>query len=110
MGGIGLLAVLGQAFLIYAYRNAPAQFIAPFQYSQMVWAVVIGGLFFDEVPDRNVLLGTSIIVLSGIMIVWRELAVSANKPILSTRNFRAVSGPQAYSSETDENGQNNDND
>jgi len=102
MGGIGLLAVLGQALLIYAYRNAPAQFIAPFQYSQMIWAVVIGALFFDEVPERNVLLGTFIIVLSGIMIVWRELAVSSNKPILSTRNFRAVSGPQAYSSETDE--------
>ncbi len=106
MGGIGLLAVLGQAFLIYAYRNAPAQYIAPFQYSQMVWAVLIGGLFFNEVPDRNVLLGTFIIVSSGILIVWRELAVSSNKPILNTRNFRAVSGPQAYSSETDENGQN----
>jgi len=103
MGAIGLLAVLGQALLIYAYRNAPAQFIAPFQYSQMVWAVLIGALFFDEVPERNVLLGTIIIILSGIMIVWRELAVSSNKPILNTRNFRAVSGPQAYSSETDEN-------
>jgi len=103
MGGIGMLAVAGQALLIYAYRNAPAQFVAPFQYSQMVWAVVIGGLFFDEVPENNVLLGTLIIVLSGIMILWRELAVSSNKPILSTRNFRAVSGPQAYSSETDTN-------
>lgn len=101
MGGIGLLAVIGQALLIYAYRNAPAQFIAPFQYSQMVWAVVIGNLFFSETPGRNVLLGTLVIVLSGILIVWRELTVSSNKPILSTRNFRAVSGPQAFSSETD---------
>ena len=84
-----------------AYRNAPAQFIAPFQYSQMVWAVVIGNLFFNETPGRNVLLGTLVIVLSGILIVWRELTVSSNKPILSTRNFRAVSGPQAFSSETD---------
>lgn len=101
MCSIGLLAVLGQALLIFAYRNAPAQYIAPFQYSQMLWAVVFGALFFNESPDRNVWLGSAIIILSGVMIVWREMAVSANKPILNTRNFRAVSGPSAFSSETD---------
>ena len=102
MCSIGLLAVLGQALLIYAYRNAPAQYIAPFQYSQMLWAVIIGALFFNETPGRNVWLGSLVIVLSGMMIVWRELTASRTKPILSTRNFRAVSGPAAYSSETDE--------
>lgn len=101
MCSIGLLAVLGQALLIFAYRNAPAQYIAPFQYSQMLWAVLFGTLFFNEIPNRNVWLGSAIIVLSGIMIVWREMAVSSNKPILNTRNFRAVSGPSAFSSETD---------
>ncbi len=103
MCSIGLLAVLGQALLIYAYRNAPAQFIAPFQYSQMLWAVIIGALFFDESPGSNVWLGSLVIVLSGVMIVWRELTASATRPILNTRNFRAVSGPAAYSAETDQN-------
>ena len=101
MCGIGLLAVMGQALLIFAYRNAPAQYIAPFQYSQMLWAVFFGALFFNEVPNRNVWIGSVIIVLSGVFIVWREMAVSSNKPILNTRNFRAVSGPSAFSSETD---------
>ena len=101
MCSIGLLAVLGQALLIFAYRNAPAQYIAPFQYSQMLWAVFFGALFFNESPDKNVWMGSAIIILSGIMIVWREMAVSANKPILNTRNFRTVSGPSAFSSETD---------
>ncbi len=101
MGGIGLFAVLGQSLLIYAYRNAPAQYIAPFQYSQMLWAVLFGSLFFSEKPDRTVLIGASIIIVSGIMIVWREVTASTNKPNLKTRNFRAVSGPQAYSAETD---------
>lgn len=102
MCSIGLLAVLGQAMLIFAYRNAPAQYIAPFQYSQMLWAVIIGALFFNESPGKNVWLGSLVIILSGVMIVWRELTASSTKPILNTRNFRVVSGPAAYSSETDE--------
>ena len=102
MCSIGLLAVLGQMLLIFAYRNAPAQYIAPFQYSQMLWAVLFGYLFFNESPNNSVWLGSGVIILSGIMIVWREMAVSANKPILNTRNFRAVSGPSAFSAETDQ--------
>lgn len=98
---IGLFAVIGQSFLIYGYRNAPAQYIAPFQYSQMLWAVLLGSLFFSEQPDLTVLAGASIIVFSGVLMVWREIRVSSTKPILNTRNFRAVSGPQAYSAETD---------
>ena len=99
---IGLFAVAGQTCLIYAFRNAPAQYIAPFQYSQMIWAVVLGMLFFSETPEINVLIGAAIIIASGILIVLRELQVSANKPILNTRNFRSVSGPQAFSKETDQ--------
>jgi len=99
---IGLFAVAGQSLLIYAFRNAPAQYIAPFQYSQMIWAVVLGMLFFSETPERNVLLGAAIIIASGILIVLRELRVSSNKPILNTRNFRSVSGPQAFSKESDQ--------
>lgn len=101
MCAIGLFAVMGQSLLIYAYRNAPAQYIAPFQYSQMIWAVIIGMVFFSEIPQLNILLGASIIIASGILIVWREMQVSSNKPILNTRNFRSVSGPQAFSRESD---------
>jgi len=102
MCSIGLLAVMGQSLLIYAYRTAPAQYIAPFQYSQMIWAVVFGMLFFAETPQTNVLAGAAIIIASGILIVLREMRVSSNKPILNTRNFRSVSGPQAFSKESDQ--------
>ena len=101
MCSIGLLAVMGQSLLIYAYRTSPAQYIAPFQYSQMIWAVVFGIVFFAETPQTNVLAGAAIIIASGILIVLRELRVSANKPILNTRNFRSVSGPQVFSRESD---------
>lgn len=102
MCSIGMMAVLGQSLLIYAYRNAPAQYIAPFQYSQMIWAVAIGIIFFAETPQLNVLLGALIIIISGVFIVWREIKSSATKPLLNTRNFRAFSGPQAFSKESDQ--------
>ena len=98
---IGLFAVAGQTCLIYAFRNAPAQYIAPFQYSQMIWAIVFGMLFFGDTPDRYVLIGSIVIILSGLLFVWREVVASVTQPILRTRNLRMAAGPQAVSSESD---------
>ena len=62
---IGVLSVIGQTLLIQAYRSSEAQFVAPMQYSQMLWALVFGALIFNESPDRTVLLGSAVIVCSG---------------------------------------------
>ncbi len=101
MFAIGVLGLIGTTLVLQGYRNAPAQFVAPIQYSQMLWAIMYGTLFFYEKPDRFVLLGCSLIVLSGLLIVWRETRISKQKPALSTRNFRAVAGPPMRSSELD---------
>ena len=47
---IGLLSVAGQMLMVTAYRTAEAQFIAPMQYSQMLWAILYGLMLFDEHP------------------------------------------------------------
>ena len=95
LAGLGLMAVLGFAatlLLIGAYRAASAVIVAPMQYSQILWAVLFGALFFDEYPTLNVLVGAGIIVLSGIYIVLREDKVEDSKsPVLRTRS-RFVSG------------------
>lgn len=103
LAGIGALGMLGQFMIIRAYRSAPAATIAPFQYSQMIWAVFYGYLWFDETPDRYVLIGTGVIILAGLMIVWRESTVSTNRPFLRTRNTRAVSAAPMRAVESDEN-------
>lgn len=101
MCGIGLLSVLGQMLIINAYRSCEAQYIAPMQYSQMLWAIVYGALIFNESIDRNVVLGATIIVISGLMVIWRELVSSVAQPVLRTRNLRILGGPQAISDESD---------
>ncbi len=97
----GALSVIAQTCVIQAYRSAEAQFVAPMQYSQMIWAVIFGTLWFNETLDRWVIAGSSIIVLSGLMFIWRELVASVKQPVLRTRNLRMMSGPQVTPSEAD---------
>ncbi len=101
MCGIGLLSVLAQILIINAYRACEAQYIAPMQYSQMLWAIFYGGLFFNEAINSNVLLGSVVIVASGLLFIWRELIASVSQPVLRTRNLRVAGGPQAISAESD---------
>lgn len=87
---MGLLAVSGQTLMIIAYRSAPAGVVAPFQYSQILWAVPYSIILFGETPDAFVWTGTSIIVASGLFILWRENTadVSAENPVLRNPNPR----------------------
>ncbi len=99
--GIGMLSVLGQTLLVLAYRASEAQFVAPVQYIQMLWAIGFGSLFFNETLKQTTVLGATIIILSGLLFVWREVVASVTKPILRSRNLRSISGPQALSSEAE---------
>jgi len=72
MIAIAVLAFTAMQLIILAYRRAEAVVVAPMQYSQIIWAVVYGTLFFGETPDRMTLLGATIVIGSGIYIVARE--------------------------------------
>jgi S-adenosylmethionine uptake transporter len=101
IASLGMLTVMGQSLIMQAYRRSEAQFVAPMQYSQMLWALFYGALVFDEAINNTVLAGAGIIVLSGLLFIWRELSASLTRPVLRTRNLRATPGPQNQSSETD---------
>jgi hypothetical protein len=62
-------------------------------YSQMVWAIIYGYFFFSELPDQFTLIGTGIIISSGLYVVFRETRtkVSDNKPVLRNKS-RAETG------------------
>jgi len=66
---------LAQWMTILAYRLAPPGAIAPFSYSQMLWAAILGWLLFGQVPSARTALGMSVIALSGVMAAWM-----ANRP------------------------------
>jgi S-adenosylmethionine uptake transporter len=90
LGGLATIALLGFGGAIChiaAYRSASAVVVAPMQYSQILWAVVYGYVFFAETPDRGTALGAVIIIASGIYVVFREERpdVSRTRPVLRTR-------------------------
>jgi S-adenosylmethionine uptake transporter len=74
--GSGVFVGLGQVTMIAAARNAPANRVAPAQYSQMAWAIVLGAIFYHEFPDAFVLAGMALICLAGLFTFLREDKVS----------------------------------
>jgi drug/metabolite transporter (DMT)-like permease len=71
-GIIGLGSAIGHALVIYAYSQASASSLAPFTYTQLIWAALCGWLFFSSLPDGWTIAGALIIVASGIYTAHRE--------------------------------------
>jgi S-adenosylmethionine uptake transporter len=84
---VALCALVAMLLVIQAYRLAEAVIVAPMQYSQILWAVLFGVLFFDEVPSPWTFAGASVVIASGCYIVLREarVDVSQTRPVLSSR-------------------------
>jgi drug/metabolite transporter (DMT)-like permease len=72
MVAVGAIAVSGHLSLIKAISIAPASLVAPFVYSQMVWALAIGYLWFGDVPGIWMLIGCAVIISSGLYVFYRE--------------------------------------
>lgn len=72
MAGVGVMATISHLFLVFAFRNAPASVLAPLQYLEIVSATIFGYLVFGDFPDTLKWLGISIIIGSGLFILWRE--------------------------------------
>jgi drug/metabolite transporter (DMT)-like permease len=68
----GLFGVFGQLLMTYSYRYAEASTIAPLDYSSLIMAVLLGYVFFDEIPTVSVWVGAPLVVGAGLVILWRE--------------------------------------
>ena len=66
----------GVAYVLYvtAFATAPASRVAPMLYSQIVWALVLGAAFFNEIPDGLAFLGLAVIVVAGVGAVFADEA------------------------------------
>ena len=69
---MGLIGTLGMALITQAYRFAEASVIAPFDYSTLLWATLLGWLIWEDLPSPNVWLGASLLIASGLYILHRE--------------------------------------
>jgi len=72
MVAMGFLGGIGQLMITESYRHAPASVVAPFAYSGMIYSIVIGYLWFGEVPGTMVLVGAAIVIGAGLFVIWRE--------------------------------------
>jgi drug/metabolite transporter (DMT)-like permease len=76
---LGIVANLAHMGVNRSLRYAPAAVVVPYQYSLIVWAVLLGFLFFGDWPKNHVLIGSAIIVAAGIYIFVREQARAREK-------------------------------
>ncbi len=68
----GLLAGIGQLFLTSAYQNAPPSVISPFNYSSILWAVIIGFIAWGQIPALHVWIGSGLVIATGIYILQKQ--------------------------------------
>ncbi len=70
--GTGVLGSAGHFLLISGHRIAPAAVLSPFVYTQLIWVVILGYLVFDQVPNAWTMAGATIVICSGLYLLYRE--------------------------------------
>jgi drug/metabolite transporter (DMT)-like permease len=78
--GIGVSGGIGHYLLVRAFELAPAAFVSPFTYGQILGATLISYFVFGQLPDALTWLGAAIIVASGLFILYRERSVRRASP------------------------------
>ncbi len=77
--GVGFWAAVSHMSVTYALKYAPSATLAPLHYSEIVVAVILGYLIFDDFPNPLTWAGIAIIVSSGLYIIHRERNVARQK-------------------------------
>lgn len=82
----GVTGAAAQLLMTRALQVAPVSVIAPFDYSQIIWAALLGWLIWSTLPGLNTALGAALIIVSGLYTAWREHrlhkdSVAATPPI-----------------------------
>jgi len=72
IASLGLYGGTGHFLLIRAFRHAPASTLSPFQYTQLIWATLLGWGIYGQLPDSLSILGMVIVVGSGLLVAVAE--------------------------------------
>jgi drug/metabolite transporter (DMT)-like permease len=82
---LGALAAVGQYLLTEAFRSAPAAVVAPFEYTALLWGILIDRVVWHALPSPRVCLGGGVVIASGLYLFWRERQQArARRPWKST--------------------------
>jgi drug/metabolite transporter (DMT)-like permease len=75
----GLIGGVAQILITSSFRFGSASMLAPFDYSSMIFASVIGWVAFSEVPTPAILIGASLVIAGGVLIIWRERQLGVDR-------------------------------
>lgn len=81
----GVLAMGGLPCLNMSLKRAPASVVVPYQYTTIVWGVVLGLVIFGDEPRAHVIVGAAIIIAAGLFIFFREQQASRRKETIAPR-------------------------
>ncbi len=79
---VSVFGVVAQFCLTRAYAIATPSLIAPFEYSGLIWAALIGYVVWGDIPGVNAIIGTALIVFSGLYIIHREAVLSRRAKVV----------------------------
>jgi len=71
----GIICGVGGNFLTMASKNLESSVFAPIQYTQLFSGIILGYLIFSDLPDIYEIIGSTIIILSGVYIIYRETII-----------------------------------
>lgn len=83
-----LLVIFGLQTLIHSMRAGDISFTAPFRYTALVWAAILGFAVFGEVPDGWTMAGAAIVIGSGVFTIYRERKRKDARPVAAESNAR----------------------
>jgi drug/metabolite transporter (DMT)-like permease len=69
---MGIFAAVASVLFTWAYKNASSSFVAPFEYTAMMWAVLYGAMLFGDFPDAVTWAGMAIVITAGLLMTWRD--------------------------------------
>ncbi len=78
--GAGLCGGIAQVLLTESYRHTEMSVVAPFEYTSLIFSLIIGYAFFGDVPTPFMLVGALIVVGSGLFIIYREHRLGLDRP------------------------------
>ncbi|KUJ78147.1 hypothetical protein AVO45_09335 [Ruegeria marisrubri] len=86
----GLVGGVAQILVTSSYRFGQASMLAPYDYTTMLFAIVIGYVWFDELPTLVMLAGAALVIAGNVLVIWRERQLG-----LERGKVRSVTDPKA---------------
>lgn len=79
LAGAAALLLVGYQFIILAMRSGDISFVAPFRYTSLLFSILLGLVVFGDIPDFPMIVGSAIIIGSGLYMLYRERVVGRSK-------------------------------